>query len=86
MSKIPFLLFTAAMLVGFTGCAGRGRPAWLGDPASLQLRVQEAQRVEPYPESDVGPDISETRPAGFEHNVAEPKRARWWQRKGYFGQ
>ena len=64
------------------GCAQTSRPKWL-NPGSSERQAHQAERWDPYPEEDVGPEILGGRPKGFEHPVAEPRRARWWERFGF---
>lgn len=76
--------FAAALLTApLCGCSAgqRIQQFFMGGP-SPERQQQSAQQFDPYPEEDVGPQALGTRPPGFENNVAEPKRARWWKLPG----
>lgn len=76
-------LFCLLLSLALVGCARTGRPFWYGNQATQAQRLHQAERFDPYPENETGPSIEEVRPYGFERNVAEPKRARWWERMGF---
>ena len=65
------LLAMGALLLG--GCLGRTR---LWDPGTAEKQQQRAQHWDPYPEPDIGPDVSEVRPRDFQLPVPEAERVR----------
>lgn len=73
------------LLAGVSGCQNMGRPAWL-NPGSATAQQERAERFNPYPENNVGPDTVSTRPPGFEHEYAEAQRARPQDQKSRFRQ
>ena len=72
MPKRYAALFAMAALLQ-AGCLGRTR---LWDPGTADRQQQRAQHWDPYPEPDIGPDVSEVRPRDFQHPVPEAERAR----------
>jgi len=77
------LIIFVVLLTLPLGCAN-GRWGWWGQDSVRSQRAQ-AQRFDPYPERETGPDIPEARPMGFERNVAEPFRARWFNLNPFRG-
>jgi hypothetical protein len=59
-------------LVIASGCTA-ARPTLR--PESLERQRERAVRFDPYPESDVGPDIVGGRPPGYQRELPEPERA-----------
>ena len=58
------------------GCQTTDTPDWY-DPGSTEYQQSSAQRFDPYPEPDTGPEVMGGRPREFSEPTAEPSRARW---------
>lgn len=68
----------AILMVGvaaLSGCRGIHCPT-LQDPGTAKSQREWAQRYDPYPESQVGPEVAGARPRDFDATRAEPQRAR----------
>lgn len=75
MRKLGLILICLTLGV-LAGCAGVATPNW-GQPGTADVQRRRAERFDPYPETDVGPDDASVRPRGFQQPLAEPLRARW---------
>ncbi len=64
------------VLLSATGCAGVSGPNWF-NPGPAQFQQAQANRFDPYPEDDLGPELVGVRPRDFQEPRAEPTRARW---------
>ena len=73
MGKAWALLIVAA--VSLSGCRGLYVPSLQG-PGTAEYQRKWAQRYDPYPESQVGPDVLGGRPREFDVTRAETQRAR----------
>ena len=73
MGKVWVLLIVVA--VSLSGCRGIYVPSLQG-PGSADYQRAWAQRYDPYPENQVGPEILGGRPREFEESRSEPQRAR----------
>lgn len=71
------------LLLGVCGCRNLAPPSF-SRPGPAQSQQSRAQRFDPYPENDPGPEIVGARPRGYERPPAEVHRARWapWNRGG----
>jgi hypothetical protein len=68
------------------GCRGTSRhpaerqafapPPWGGRGTALQ---DDLERFDPYPQTDVGPEVVGARPRNFENPRPEATRGRWWE-------
>ena len=74
----------AVLAAGAVGC--RATPPNWGNPGSAQYQQSQAQRFDPYPENEPGPQIVGARPMEYDKPPAEvlrvqppidPLRARW---------
>jgi len=63
------LLLTAA------GCKTTGGPSWL-HPGSAPQQQARARTFDPYPETNVGPDVTGVRPREYSKSIPEVDRAR----------
>lgn len=59
-------------LVGATGCAGLQGPGYI-HPGTAQYQQNQAQRFDPFPATDVGPDMA-ARPLAFIRPAPENER------------
>src|SRR4051812_2931157 len=50
-----------------------------GQGAVPRLQRMETERFDPYPMTNVGPEVMGGRPQDFDKPRAEPTRGRWWQ-------
>ena len=73
MGKAWVSLIVAA--VSLSGCRGIYVPSFQG-PGSADYQRAWAQRYDPYPENQVGPEVLGGRPREFEETRSEPQRAR----------
>jgi hypothetical protein len=73
------LLLVVASLLS-TGCQSLARPNWFS-PGPAPYQQSRAQRFDPYPENEPGPEVVGARPRSYQHPLPEPSRARWvpWQ-------
>jgi hypothetical protein len=85
--KAAFLAGTILSIATLAGCASI-EPPMLAPRGDAAMQRFEAQRFDPLPEPDVGPEIVGARGREYERPVAQPSRARWdprtWVRRfGY---
>lgn len=59
------------------GCAATEERPQFYQTRTIEEQRANAQRFDPYPEPEVGPNITGTRPRDYARPVAEPSRARW---------
>ncbi len=76
MSRYTWILAALLMGVGLSGCSSISAPNWCHPGTAAQQRAR-AERFNPYPETEIGPNITGARPREFEQQIAEPARARW---------
>lgn len=58
------------------GCKSTAPPSLL-HPRSADVQQKRAERYDPYPETNVGPGMAETRPRDYQNPPAETTRSRW---------
>ena len=58
------------------GCTNVAKPS-LVYPGTANYQRLRADRFDPYPENDLGPEIVGSRPRDFEKPKDEVRRARW---------
>ena len=75
MPKFGCLILAAALMLGAAGCRGMG-PDWL-HPGPAEFQQSRAERFDPYPENETGPQIVGARPREYQKPATEPSRARW---------
>ena len=71
MTKVVILFGLFGTLL-FAGCAGDrhfGTPEL--QPCPPKVQVHRAERFDPYPDAEIGPEMSGVRPRGFETPAAE---------------
>ena len=66
----------AASLMALLGCPSVATPRVVETRPS-EVQRADAQRFDPFPEDDTGPEIEGGRPREYETPIAEPSRARW---------
>jgi predicted small lipoprotein YifL len=76
--KTTWKTFLAAVVLAAVvgGCAGLKGPSWF-HPGSAPYQQKQAERFDPYPDNQLGPEVVGARPREYEKPVAEPQRARW---------
>lgn len=88
MERIFKLGFVVALLMSTTGCPGTGKPQ-LFSPFGSSARQQriEAQRYDPYPDTNIGPKVEGGRPDGYTAPPPETQRGRpnQWNLPAYGG-
>lgn len=75
MGKVGSLLL-AILLFGGAGCRSVSPPNWF-HPGPAAYQQSTAERYDPYPENEIGPQIVGARPREFQKPPPEPVRARW---------
>ena len=76
MERLCCLLLTTVVAVGVAGCRSVGPPNWL-HPGPAVHQQSTAERFDPYPENEPGPEIVGARPREYQKPPPEPSRARW---------
>jgi hypothetical protein len=76
MKGIWSLAVGLLVLSAMQGCQSTAKPS-LAHPRSAEVQQKRALRYDPYPETNVGPGMSETRPRDYQNPPAETSRARW---------
>ena len=83
MGKSRSLFWAAVVCAAVAGCRSVSPPNWLhpGPSANQQSR---AERYDPYPENEPGPEIVGARPREYQKALPEASRARGmpWQWRG----
>ena len=69
-------LTVAVLITGLAGCQGLAPPSVL-HPGPAEYQQRRAQRFDPYPENEPGPEIVGARPLEYGKPPAEVQRARW---------
>jgi hypothetical protein len=72
------MLVVAAVLtaLGLGGCAGTGTPK-VASPGPARDQRARAQRFDPYPEKESGPELVGSRPREYDRPLAEPVRSQF---------
>jgi len=72
-------LLVLGMIVGCQNQKGEQTVALpsLTHPRSAEIQQKRALRYDPYPETNVGPEMVGVRPRGYEDPPAEASRSRW---------
>jgi hypothetical protein len=68
------LLFVVVMSTA--GCRSTGKPQFFGPQGSAGYQQMQAQRFDPYPDTNVGPEVEGGRPDGFTAPPPESTRGR----------
>jgi len=76
MGKLGSLLLMGILLLGVAGCRSVSPPNWL-HPGPAAYQQSTAERYDPYPENETGPEIVGARPREFQKPPPESARARW---------
>jgi hypothetical protein len=79
MSKIAIAVLVVAVGV-LGGCRSGdfGKPQLFG-PGSAKAQRDRAQRFDPYPDTNIGPAVSGSRPDGYTAPAPEPARGHFNQ-------
>lgn len=76
MDKRLRLVSMMLLVLGLIGCRSVSPPD-LFHPGPAEYQRSRAQRFDPYPENEPGPEIVGTRPKEYQKPPAEVLRARW---------
>lgn len=76
MRRTGPLLVIAGAMFSTAGCANYSGPRWF-NPGPVAYQRAEAERYDPYPDPNMGPEIIGGRPLSYEHPAPEPERGRW---------
>lgn len=82
MSKRWAMLLVTFAAAALSGCQSTKFPTFGRGQGSSRYQRYEAQRFDPYPDTDISNNSIKTdgmRPRDFVDPPAEPTRARWWQ-------
>ena len=75
MVRTLLIVIVCSALATAFGCRGTQTPQIFG-PGSASYQQSQAQRFDPYPETNVGPNVAGGRPDGYSMPPAEPYRGR----------
>jgi hypothetical protein len=73
--KPVWLFLIVAAIASAAGC--QLEPPAIFNPGELDYQRARANRYDPFPDPDAGPDIPEARPREFSKPPPEASRARW---------
>jgi len=76
MDKLSAFLLAAVVAVGAAGCTSVSTPNWL-HPGPAPHQQSRAERFDPYPQNESGPEIVGARPREYQKPPPEVSRARW---------
>ena len=76
MKNSMLIVVLLLVAIGSSGCSTTGHCNPF-NPEPVALQRARAERYDPYPEVDIGPDMTGVRPRDFDQPSAEPQRARW---------
>lgn len=76
MRKLSSLTLVVTVSLVLAGCKSVSPPSWF-HPGPAAYQQSRAERFDPYPENEPGPEIVGARPREFQKPPAEPSRARW---------
>jgi len=71
-TNLPLYLLVVTALLGSVGCPTMQGPGYI-HPGSAQYQQSQAQRFDPYPATDVGPDMA-ARPLAYIRPAPENER------------
>ena len=77
MTKPSSIGLGLVLLLGLTGCKSLAEPNWL-HPGADSVQRSRALRYDPYPENDAGPTVVGSRPRGYQKELPETSRGRWF--------
>jgi hypothetical protein len=70
------ILLGCALLEGFSGCSSSLRKPRLSSPGTAGFQRFNAERFDPYPQNDMGPEIVGGRPIDYQMPRNEVERVR----------
>ena len=77
MPRARTLLIFLLGLLGMVGCNTYSGQTNLLNPGTAAEQRRRAERFDPYPENDIGPEVVGGRPRDYPEPVSQPERARW---------
>jgi len=72
MKYLPLLFLALEMFASIAGCQGYRLP--IGPPGTINEQRNRATLHDPFPETDIGPDIIGGRPREFDRPLPEAER------------
>jgi hypothetical protein len=75
MKRFHWGMIGAGLVVATCGCAGN--PWNFFHPGQAPEQQRRAERFDPYPENDIGPPLTGTRPREFDRPSEGAARAHW---------
>ena len=75
MEDLRRTTIAAVLLVALSGCNVE-RPRLFG-PGSAPVQQKRAERFDPYPDNNIGPEVVGGRPRDYQKPLPETDRARW---------
>jgi hypothetical protein len=75
--KIAALGAGLLVLSMVAGCKTTAMPSFFQPRQPTDVQQKKALRYDPYPETNVGPEMTGTRPRDYQIPPAEAARARW---------
>jgi hypothetical protein len=75
MVRQVLIVVACGWCAAMVGCRGTQTPQIFG-PGSASYQQTQAQRFDPYPETDIGPRVEGSRPDGYTAPPAEAYRGR----------
>lgn len=76
MHKLSRLLLLTLIALALAGCRSVSPPDW-AHPGPAGYQQSMAERYDPYPENETGPQIVGARPREYQKPPPETSRARW---------
>ncbi|MCE9605957.1 MAG: membrane or secreted protein [Planctomycetia bacterium] len=90
MARVEKFVLLVALVLSVAGCRGNpqfGTPKLLEPAGSETYQQTRAQRFDPYPDTNIGPNVEGGRPEGYTQPPPEPARGRanQWNAAPAFG-
>jgi len=87
MHRTAFVCLILMLWTLGAGCGTTGGPNWF-HPGPAVWQQARAERFDPYPENEPGPQVTGARPRAYDRPLPEVDRARWpqpgaWYRAGW---
>lgn len=76
MDRILSLTLVSVSMLAMAGCAGVEPPNWF-NPGPSRYQQLKAQQIDPYPDTDMAPEMVGVRPRDYQQPRSEPVKAQW---------